>query len=95
VRSRAQKAWELQLQERGKSNADLKGKQLEETCLLHVKDQVLVEQAIQHWGLSARAYHRILRVARTIADLAGSPQINTEHLTEALSYRCFERQRFS
>ena len=47
----------------------------------------LVEKAISRFGLSARAYHRILKVARTIADLAGSPDIQTVHLTEAIGYR--------
>ena len=51
------------------------------------QDYQLVEKAIIRLGLSARAYHRILKVARTIADLAGSRQIQTEHLSEAISYR--------
>lgn len=51
------------------------------------QDFQLVEQAISRFGLSARAYHRILKVARTIADLAGSPDIQTVHLTEAIGYR--------
>ena len=54
-------------------------------------DQQLLERAIDKLNLSARAYHRILRLARTIADLAGIDAINTQHLTEAIGYRRMER----
>ena len=53
-------------------------------------DYQLVEKAITRLGLSARAYHRILKVARTIADLAASDDIRTSHLSEAIGYRRFE-----
>ena len=56
-------------------------------CRLEPRDQALLERAINSLQLSARAMHRILRVARTIADLAGSPGIATAHLAEALGYR--------
>jgi len=55
------------------------------------KDQKLLNAAMERFKLSARAYHRILKVARTIADLAESEQIRTAHLTEALSYRALDR----
>jgi magnesium chelatase family protein len=48
---------------------------------------LLIERAITQLGLSMRAYHRILKVARTIADLAGSENIQTAHITEAIGYR--------
>lgn len=56
-------------------------------CRLSDRDQALLERAVERLQLSARSLHRILRVARTIADLAGSNAIATPHLTEALGYR--------
>ncbi len=87
VRQRVIKARNIQLQRAGKANAALQHKQLEVFCPLRDQDFQLVEQAISRLGLSARAYHRILKVARTIADLAGSEQIQTSHLSEAIGYR--------
>jgi len=55
------------------------------------QDAEFLEGAIQKLGLSIRAWHRILRVSRTIADLAGQPAIGKEHLIEALSYRAMDR----
>jgi magnesium chelatase family protein len=51
----------------------------------------LLEQAIDRLGLSARAYHRVLKVARTVADLAGKENIATAHVAEAVQYRCLDR----
>jgi magnesium chelatase family protein len=65
----------------------LEQKEIEVYCPLSDSDYQLVEKAITRLGLSARAYHRILKVARTIADLSGSEQIKTEHLSEAIGYR--------
>lgn len=87
VRHRVEKARHRQLDRQGKANNLLEQKEIEEVCLLTEQDYQLVEKAIIRLGLSARAYHRILKVARTIADLAGSRQIQTEHLSEAISYR--------
>ncbi|MDX1573155.1 MAG: YifB family Mg chelatase-like AAA ATPase [Methylophaga sp.] len=87
VRKRVIKARQIQLKRAGKANATLQHKQLEVFCPLREQDFQLVEHAISRLGLSARAYHRILKVARTIADLAGSEQIQTSHLSEAIGYR--------
>jgi magnesium chelatase family protein len=80
-----------QLQRSGKSNAQLNNREVEQVCKLNDADYQLLEQAIDKFGLSARAYHRILKVARTIADLSRSDAIQTKHLTEALSYRKLDR----
>ena len=62
-------------------------------CRLAARDSALLERAVDALQLSARSLHRILRVARTIADLAGSEAIETPHLTEAIGYRKLERGR--
>lgn len=91
VRKRVQEAYELQLKRANKTNSKLSGKELEQACNLETEHIELLEQAIDKLGLSARAIHRILRVTRTIADLAKSDKIKVEHLTEAISYRRLEK----
>lgn len=86
VRSRVQKAREKQYS-RGSLNSDLQGRLLESSCKISNKAQALLEKAFAKFQFSIRAYHRILRVARTIADLADCERIETPHLMEALSYR--------
>ncbi len=91
VRLRVEAAHQLQIKRHGKINSALQGKELRQIAALSLSDQKLLEEAIQKLGLSARTYHRLLRIARTIADLANSPNISTEHLMEALSYRYLDR----
>ncbi|HVV69919.1 MAG TPA: YifB family Mg chelatase-like AAA ATPase [Gammaproteobacteria bacterium] len=91
VRARVIQARTLQQQRCNKTNSALSPREIEQHCVISVSDQQLLEQAIERFGLSARAYHRILKVARTIADLGGCDDIHTSHLTEALSYRCFDQ----
>ena len=95
VRARVEAARERQMQRAGKANCVLSNRQIERTCCLSKPDAQLLEQSIERLGLSARAYHRILKVARTIADLANSESILTAHLAEAISYRRLDRQRTS
>ncbi|MBL8252433.1 MAG: ATP-dependent protease, partial [Candidatus Competibacter sp.] len=91
VRARVHVAHDRQLQRAGKPNSALNTREIERYCVLGETDHRLLEQALERLGLSPRAYHRILKVARTIADLAGSDGIKTPHLTEAISYRALDR----
>ncbi len=92
VQQRVIAARQLALSRSGVANSALSGKPLEQDCMLQANDRNFLEQACESLGLSARAYHRILRLARTIADLANSPAIETQHLSEALSYRRLDRR---
>nr|EKU9939840.1 ATP-binding protein [Acinetobacter baumannii] len=87
VRQRVIYAYEQQMQRQDCLNQALSPKQLEQHAVLDSTSQRMIEMAQQRLNLSARAYHRVLRVARTIADLAQSEVIQSPHLTEALSYR--------
>lgn len=91
VRQRVEAARQRQLQRQQKINVALSGRDVDHYCGLQEKDQRLLTTAMERFKLSARAYHRILKVARTIADLANSNAIQTAHLTEALSYRALDR----
>ena len=91
VRARVCAARDRQLQRAGKANSALGTREIERHCALSENDHRLLEQALERLGLSPRAYHRILKVARTIADLASSANIKTPHLTEAISYRALDR----
>ncbi len=91
VRTRIQAARNQQLQRAGKPNSALNTREIERYCALNEADHRLLEQALEKLGLSPRAYHRILKVARTIADVANSAQIQTPHLAEAISYRALDR----
>ncbi len=73
-------------------NALLSGKALRESCALDRAQGDLLQQAMEKLSLSARAYDRILRVSRTIADLANAEQISTAHLLEAIHYRSLDRR---
>lgn len=73
------------------SNANMETKEIKEYCVIDTSGSELMKIAMDRLGLSARAYDRILKVARTIADLAGSDEIQTGHLSEAIQYRSLDR----
>jgi magnesium chelatase family protein len=87
VRERVIQAYKLQIQRQQCLNHALSPKQLEQFVPLDTQAQKVMEMAQQRLNLSARAYHRVLRVARSIADLSQHAEIQSQHLTEALSYR--------
>ena len=92
IRDRVEQARVIQLLRSKKSNAQLVNRELEQVCHLSSKDMELLDRAIDKFGLSSRAYHRIVRIARTIADLEQSDKIQTQHLAEAINYRKLDRQ---
>ncbi len=73
-------------------NAAMGVRDIRQYCQLDGAGERLLEQAMQHFGLSARAYDRIRKVARTIADLEGAETITSTHLSEAIQYRTLDRQ---
>ncbi|MFZ9311178.1 MAG: YifB family Mg chelatase-like AAA ATPase [Arenimonas sp.] len=91
IRARVCAARALQMQRSGVCNAHLSQADLKTHCQLDAGNQELLDKAMNALQLSARATYRILRVARTIADLAGSPDIGTPHLAEAIQYRQLDR----
>ncbi len=97
VRERVQAARERQItrffEEGGKvkSNAEMKSKDIKKFCKLEEDGEKLIRRAVEQLKLSARAYHRILKIARTIADLEGNESIEQKHIAEALQYRPQEK----
>lgn len=97
VRERVSRAREIQAERfkecRYKTNSGMNAAQVEEICRLGPKEMKFMQNVFSKLELSGRGYHRILKVARTIADLAGSENIREEHLIEAVNYRGMEVRR--
>jgi len=91
IKKRVINAYNKQIQRCGKTNAELSSRETEKYCLLQSAEIKLLDQAMEKLRLSARAYHRILRMSRTIADLDNAENINAKHLSEAISYRSLDR----
>ena len=95
IRARVIKAREIQLErlqgEGVYSNSAMSPTQIRKFCGLDADSENLLERAMLKQGLSARAHDRILKVSRTIADLAGSENIQPEHISEAINYRSLDR----
>ena len=91
IRQRVCRAFKLQQKRGPRFNAELTVNEIETFCILKDKDKQLLVRAMDKLKLSARAYHRILKLARTIADIENSHEIETPHITEAISYRSLDR----
>jgi len=91
IRQRVVHTRQLQLQRAGKLNALLDSREIELYCALSSRDAQFLEEVIHQLGLSLRAWHKILRVARTLADMAQEADIQRHHLAEALGYRAMDR----
>jgi len=92
IAQRVKKSQHHALQRQGQPNHLLTTPQIKQHCHISDDDHTLLEHAIEKLGLSHRAYHRILRVSRTIADMDSKTNIQRHHLTEALSYRRMDKQ---
>ena len=93
VRSRVLQAYTIQMQRAGKTNHRMNNREIEKHCNLNQQNRHLLVDSINKLGLSARALHRVIKVARTIADLEQALEISETHLAEAISYRRLDRSR--
>lgn len=91
VRNRVAAARARQLERQGKSNVLLSGREVDRYCAPEARGAQVLKQATARLGLSARGYHRVLKAARSIADLEGSTDVAASHVAEAIQYRRFER----
>jgi magnesium chelatase family protein len=91
IRQRVFKAFQRQQQRGPRCNTELTTKEIDTFCLLKPGEKLLLDTAMEKLKLSARAYHRILKLARTVADIEDSDNIEMPHLTEAISYRSLNR----
>ncbi|MGB0936127.1 MAG: YifB family Mg chelatase-like AAA ATPase [Colwellia sp.] len=91
VQQRVESCREIQIKRQGKPNAHIGTQELKSHCHLCEEDNLFLELSVEKLGLSTRAHHKILKIARTIADMDKSKDIDKAHLIEALSYRAMDR----
>jgi magnesium chelatase family protein len=91
VAARVTRTRDAQIRRQGACNAHLDNAAVERYCMPNAAGQAILERAMQHLGLSARGYHRVLKVARTIADMNGQSHIEVAQITEALALRSLDR----
>jgi magnesium chelatase family protein len=94
VRTRVEKARNIGQKRFKKTNSEMTPREIKKYCALDDDNKNLLRLAMNQYDLSARQYSRILKVSRTIADLAGSDNIQKEHLAEALQYRAKEKNTY-
>jgi magnesium chelatase family protein len=96
IRKRINAARKIQLARLEKAsifcNAQMSARHLKKFCILDRESMAFLEKAVETLGLSARAYHRILKIARTIADMEASADIKPPHVAEAIQYRTLDRR---
>jgi magnesium chelatase family protein len=76
-----------------RTNAEMSAREVRRWCRSNAAADALLREAVARLGLSARAYHRVLKIARTIADLAGADEVGADHVAEAIQYRSLDRKR--
>jgi len=91
IRQRVISAFTRQMDRCGKNNADLSNDEINQYCKIRSPEQALLNKAMEQFNLSARAYQRILKLARTIADIENCDNIEKKHLSEAITYRSVDR----
>jgi len=91
VQKRVRVCRSIQLKRQGKANAHISSSELKEFCALSTDDNEFLELAVEKLGLSTRAHHKILKIARTLADMDEAQDVCNKHLIEALSYRAMDR----
>ena len=91
---RTERAYQIQIARQGKPNAKLAVNEIDTICKPDEAGEAMLKTAIARMGLSARAYHRVLKVARTIADLEGAEKIAGGHIAEAIQYRKMDKASF-
>jgi magnesium chelatase family protein len=94
IRARQVQMQRYEAEEGVHCNAQMQSRHIREHCRIDEAGRVMLSRAMERLNLSARAYDRILKVSRTIADMEGSNEILPEHLAEAINYRSLDRERW-